>query len=394
MDLSELGSPSAPVPRPAHGTTDASGQSDAAWRVATQIGADVASPLTQALEQVRELQATGRIDRPGLHALMTQIEQARRAGMLGQQISRLALAQGATQQQHESIRLPEALRELLALRHGELAARGVAVKQALRPAEVIVDATQLAALLNSLLDWALTHAKTPVELRVDMKAWPAHARLQCRFGHVPADQVPVAARARQPATGTAPRRQQQLDCLSWQLLAQLARTMQLLVERNDTDGDTSLVLEFPHTANDSLAGVSSIEIDTRFSVAGESRPLAGSHLLVISPRRDVRNQVREAVSHMGLSLDFVSASDAAREFCQQGLPQAIVYESAVYDTAFDSLRNDIRAQSPQLAWVEITDHGEAFEVSSFNGTSVARVGRHAIADTLPSALTFELAKNL
>ncbi|MBE7419962.1 MAG: hypothetical protein HS128_19830 [Ideonella sp.] len=394
MDLSALDASSAPTPQPDDGTTDERGHSDAAWRVATQIGADVASPLTQALEQVHELQATGRIDRPGLHALVTRIEQARRAGMLGQQISRLALAQGTTRQQHESIRLPEALRELLALRQDELAASGVTVRQALKPAEVIVDATQLAALLNSLLDWALTHAKTPVELRVDMKAWPAHARLQCRFGHVPADQVPADTGARQPVAGPTSRRQPLLDCLSWQLLVQLACTMQLPVERSDSEADTSLTLEFPHTANDSLAGVSSIEIDTRLSIAGDSRPLAGSNLLVISPRREVRNQVRQAVSHLGLSLDFVSASDAAREFCQQGLPQAIVYESAVYDTAFDSLRSDLRAQSPQLAWVEITDHGEAFEVSSFNGTSVARVGRHSIADALPSALTFELAKNL
>lgn len=393
MDLAELGTSSAPAPRSGDGAASARDASDAAWQVATQIGADVASPLTQALEQVRALQATGRIDRPGLHALLTQIEQARRAGMLGQQIARLALARGTAGQQHESVRLPEALRELLALRQEELSARGIAVRQALKPAEVIVDATQLSALLNSLLDWALTHAKTPVELRVDMKAWPAHALLHCRFGHVPADQVPAAAPTRQPTDGAAAHRPQ-LDCLSWQLLSQLARTMQLLLERSDTAGDTALTLEFPHTANDSLAGASSIEIDTRFAIAGESRPLAGSNLLVISPRRDVRNQVRQAVSHMGLSLDFVSASDAAREFCQQGLPQAIVYESAVYDTAFDSLRNDLREQSPQLAWVEITDHGEPFEVSSFNGTSVARVGRHAIADALPSALTFELAKNL
>jgi hypothetical protein len=389
MDLSELSSPSAPLPQPVEGAPIGCDSSDAAWHVATQIGAEVASPLTQALEQVRELQATGRIDRPSLHALVMQIEQARRAGMVGQQISRLA--QSATQQQHESIHLTQALRDLLAARDGELSARGVVVKQTLKPAEVIVDATLLSALLNTMLDWSLRHARTPVDIRLDMKAWPAHARLVCRYGHVPADQVPPIRIARQ-APPTPSRWLRALDCLAWQLLVQLARTMQLPIERIDTEGDTTLTLEFPHTANDSLEGASSIEINTHFALAGESRPLAGSHLLVISPRRDVRNQVRQAVSQMGLALDFVSASDAAREFCQQGLPHAIVYESAVYDTVFDSLRSDIRRQCPDLAWIEITDHGEAFEISSFNGSSVARVGRDAIASALPSALTFELAK--
>lgn len=388
MDLSELKPPSSPV-RPESGALPQApcDGSDAAWHLACQIGVEVASPLTQALERVRELQTSGRIDRPSLHALVVEIEQARRASMVGQQIARLA--QGGTQQQHESLNLTQALRDVLGQRHDELNARGVAIKQLLKPAEVIVDATLLSALLNTLLDWALRHSCSPVDLQLDMKPWPAHARLVCRFEHRPADQVPSRAPAH---ASTSPPHAAALDCLAWQLLLQLARTMQLPIERNDTEGGTSLTLEFPHTANDSLQGASSIESDTGLSLSGESRPLAGSHVLVISLRRDVRNQVRQSVSHMGLTLDFVSSTDGAREFCQQGLPHAIVYESAIFDSAFDRLRNDIRLQCPELAWIEITEQGEAFEISSFGGLSMARVGRDAIANALPSALMFELAK--
>ena len=114
----------------------------------------------------------------------------------------------------------------------------------------------------------------------------------------------------------------------------------------------------------------------------------------MSVRRDVRNQVRQAVAHMGLTLDFVTTTDAAREYCQQGLPHAIIYESALYDSAFDRLRGDVRQQCPELAWIEITEQGEAFEISSFGGMSMARVGRDAIGTSLPSALMFELAKGL
>lgn len=386
MDLSELSSPGSPA-RPASPADDAA---DAAWQLACQIGVEVAAPLTDALERALNLQATGRIDRPGLHALVGQIEQARRASMVGQQIARLA--QGGTQQQHETLNLTQSLRDVLMQRQGELDSRGVVVKQVLKPAEVIVDATLLSALIHTLLDWALRHACSTVDIRVDMKSWPPNARLMCRFDHLPADQVAGPSGGR--AAGARPHHAPALDSLPWQLLAQLARTMQLPIERQDAGGTTELTVEFPHTANDSLEGASSFDVSSGFALANEARPLAGSHVLVMSLRRDLRNQIRQAVAHMGLTLDFVTSTDAAREFCQQGLPHAIVYESAIYDSAFDRLRNDIRQQCPELAWIEVTEQGEAFEISSFGGMSMARVGRDAIATSLPSALMFELAKGL
>jgi hypothetical protein len=317
-------------------------------------------------------------------------QQARRASMVGQQIARLA--QGGTQQQHETLNLPQVLRDVVAQRQGDLDARGVAVKQVLKPAEVVVDATLLSLLIHTLLDWALRHACSSVDIELDMKSWPRHARLECRFAHMPPDQVVCLAGAgtSAPALQHSP----SLDSLSWQLLAQVAHTMQLPIERHSSGGATVLTIEFPHTANDSLEGASSFHVSNGFALANESSPLAGSHVLVIALRRNIRNQIRQAVAHMGLTLDFVTTTDAAREFCHQGLPNAIVYESAVHDSAFDRLRSDIRQQCPELAWIEVTEQGEAFEISSFGGMSMARVGRDAIGASLPSALMFELAKGL
>jgi hypothetical protein len=45
-----------------------------------------------------------------------------------------------------------------------------------------------------------------------------------------------------------------------------------------------------------------------------------------------------------------------------------------------------------LAWVEVAEHGERFQVWSAGHTAVARVGRDAIATSLSSALMFELAR--
>jgi hypothetical protein len=392
MDLSDLSSPCTPVRSESGDVASDAFDHGAAWEVANQIGVEIACALTPALDGVRQMQATGRIDRAGLHALVTQLEQARCAGMLGQQIARLA--HGGIQQQPEALNLTHALRDALAQRQDELTARGMAVKQLLKPAQVVVDATLLSALLNTLLDWSLRHARTPLDIRLDTKAWPAHARLVCRYGHTPQDQVQASAAESVARSGSPRQRAAMLDCLSWRLLMQLARAMPVHVDRVDTQSDTSVMLEFPHTANDSLEGAASIEWTGGFATSGDAGPPADTQVLVIALRREVLNQIKHSVAQLRLSLDCVGSVADAREFCRRGLPQAIVYESMVYDSAFDSLRNDVKQQCPDLAWIEIVDQGDAFEISSFDGMSLARVGRDAIASSLPSALMFELSKRL
>jgi hypothetical protein len=389
MDLSELNSThAADKSQPSGSRSGNAAPADGGWLLANQIGVEVACALTPALDSALQMRASGRIDRAGLHTLVTQIEQARQASMLGQQIARLA--HGGIQQQPEAVNLSHALRDVLAQRQDDLRTRGIAVKQTIKPADVMVDATLLSALLDTMLDWSLRHACTSVDLRLDTKAWPTHARLVCRYGHTPQDRVRAA-----PTRGAAtPLRVAELDCLSWQLLAQLVRTMALHLNRADTESDTTLTLEFPHTVNDSLEGAAAIECNAGVAPIDDSRPLAGAQVLVIAARREVLNQIRQTLLPMGVGFDSVSSVDAACEFFRQGLPQAIVYESVMHDSAFDSLRNDIKLQCAELAWIEIVEQGDAFEISSFGGMSMARVGRNAIGSSLPSALMFELARDV
>jgi hypothetical protein len=385
MDLSDLNSTHATdKPASANPLNAIVGPANPAWQVASQIGAEVACALTPALERVRAMQATGRIDRAGLLALIDQLEQARRASILGQQIA--GLAHGGIQQQAEAVNLSSAVRDVIAQRQDEISARGLAVKHALKAVEVVADASLLSALLNALLDWSLRHACTPVDLSLDVKPWPAHARLVCRYGHTAADLVMPPATEGRPTAA-------KLDNLSWHVVVQLARTMALQVARTDTGSETVLTMEFPHTVNGSLEGAASIEWGGKGS-PGVDSPLAGTQVLVIALRREVMNQIRQALLPMGVGVQCVGSVDGARQICRQCLPQAIVYESMVYDAAFDTLRNDIRLQCPELAWVEIVEQGDAFEISSFGGMSMARVGSDAIAQSLPSALMFELAGGL
>src|SRR5215831_15476288 len=111
MDLSDLSSTATPVkPGTEQLPLPTESEDRGSYELANQIAAEVASSLTPALDGVRNMQATGRIDRAGLQSLMDCIEQARHAALLGQQVVRLARED--VQQQPEAINLADALRDV------------------------------------------------------------------------------------------------------------------------------------------------------------------------------------------------------------------------------------------------------------------------------------------
>ena len=88
-----------------------------------EIGAEIAAPLTAALERIHALTTTGKIDRAGLRALRDEVEQARQVGMIGQQLTRFA--SGRVRQSHERLQLADVLNGVLAHRARETQARGI-----------------------------------------------------------------------------------------------------------------------------------------------------------------------------------------------------------------------------------------------------------------------------
>jgi hypothetical protein len=372
MDMSEIGrSPAAPR----------SDNNDPArlHALVSQIGAEIAAPLTAALERINTLISTGRIDRQSLRALREEVEVARQVGMTGQQLTRFA--SGRLRQSHERLQLADVVAGVLAHRTRETQARGITLKPALKPVDVIVDASLLFSLLNATLDWALSHARSQVEFSVELKAWPASARLHCRFMPQPTDALADA-----PHLG--------FDTLTWRLLEQTAWTMGLSIERREEGGVAGVTFEFPRTVNQEIEGVSALEIDDGFAPSSNSQPLAGSHVLVIASRRDVRVQIRDSLRNMSLIIDFVSSVDEAINFCREGLPHAIVIEAIQSGERFAAFREEITREVPDFVFIEIIEEGSAFEMSGFSGSGTARVGRDVIASSLPSALLFELSKSL
>ena len=78
------------VPQPPAATPAPAVSAPSLGDVVARIGAEVSGPLTLALDRVAALASTGRIDRLGLQALRSEIDLARRVGLRGQQIARLA----------------------------------------------------------------------------------------------------------------------------------------------------------------------------------------------------------------------------------------------------------------------------------------------------------------
>jgi hypothetical protein len=384
MDLTDLG-------RPAGASTPRNVEPLDPQALIAQLGSEVASTLSSALERVATLAATGRIDRDGLRALRDEIDLARRAGIMGQQVVRLC--NGRVQLASERLDLTGLLREALLQRSREIDARGIEVRQVFTAAEVMSDATLLFSLLQTLLDWSFEHAVSRIDLKIDIKSWPSHARLTAAYAH----RQPDEADSSMPSTGAEG--EARLNTMSWRLLQQTALVLGLVVQRKDTPGTTELVLEFPGTLAARLPGLDSVESSVDPAVASSSvhahnsQPLAGRHIIVLAARREVRNVVREALRPMGLMVDFVASVDEAREFCADGLPHAMIYEASLAGERFERLRTEMLAEVPTLPFIRIAEQGKAFEVLNLGGRQFASVGRDAIIEALPAALMFELSRN-
>lgn len=355
------------------------------WReVVNEVGREIASPLTMALERIHALTTTGRIDKASLRALREEVEAARRTGMVAQQLTRFA--SGRLRQSHEQIVLADTLNALLQHRSRETVARGIVVKPKLKTANVVVDPSLLFSLLNSVLDWSLAHARSDIEFVLDMKTWPSHARLACRFAHRPPDELDDGA----PTPASLPA----LDSLTWRLIEQTAWTMGLPLHRSLDAGRASLIIEFPRVATEQVEGLSAVEMDTGFGLSANSRPLAGSHVLVIASRREMRVRIRDAIRHMGLVIDLVSSVEEAGDFCRDSLPHGIIVEGILGGERLNHLRREICAEVPDFPFVEIAEEGASFSMSGFSGSEIGRVGRDAIESALPSVLMFELSRGL
>lgn len=230
------------------------------WRdVVSKVGQEVAQPLTTALDRVTLLAETGRIDRQSLRALRMEIERARHAAMVGQQLARLST--GDLRHAAEHLPLPAMLKDLLASRQADLQDHGLVVRPLMSPSHVHADPALVFALLNACLDWAIPHAHEAIDARLEVggerpgSADHAHACLTLQFQHRQA--LPLGTNADALALGGSLSVQNDhggdglatlpdvLVDLNWVLLTQTAQASGVQLRCLESAGRIVLVLDFP-----------------------------------------------------------------------------------------------------------------------------------------------------
>jgi CheY-like chemotaxis protein len=349
-----------------------------------QLGSEVATTLSAALDRLTALDASGQVDGETLRLLREEIDLARRAGIMGQQVVRLC--NGQVQLANERLDLTSLLREALRQRGREMEVRGIEVRQVLAPALVKSDATLLFSLLQTVLDWAFEHTYSRIDITLDVKSWPPHARLSVAFAHRPADEVDTS-------DGPTPPEDEALNTMSWRLLQQTAAVLALRLHRTDPPGRTLLEFEFPDTLSPRVEPAGTTDFEESIAPALAPQPLVGRHVLVLAGRREVRNVVREALRPMGLMVDFVSSVEEVQQQCAEAMPHAVVYEASLGGQRFDRLRDELLAQARHLAFIQIAEQGKAMQVLNVGGHQLTSVGRDAIIESLPEALAFELSRS-
>lgn len=361
---------------------------DLQWTsIVQQLGAEIAGPLSSALARIQTLIETGQIDRQGLRELHGSVTQARAAGMLGQQLARLA--SGQLRLVSERLHLTQVLRNVLTQRRSETQARGIQVRQALQPVEAMADGALLFSLFDTMMDWVLALTHSSIDLKLELAPWPAKARLTCRFAHRSLDLLEDPPRAGGDQELSA------FNSLTWRLLEQNAVMLGVLPLRESAAGTTVLTLEFPHTFSDEPAGAARAPLanpTTNPAPSMRSRPLAGKHLLVLTARRDLQAQIQAAVHHLGLIVDVVETVEDATQFCLEGLPHAIVFDAGQRNAAFGRLHAELMREVPDFSFIEVLAHEQQTQLSTATADGMARISRYYITDALPSVLMFELSK--
>jgi len=354
--------------------------------VVARIGAEVSAPLTAALERVVALANSGRIDRHGLQALRVEISSARRVGLRGQQIARLA--SGTVRQSVERLDLAACLREVL---HG-LAVHGngqaIATPPAPTKAEVLSDASLLHTVLDAAADWSAALACANVEWRIDLRPWPVRARVLCRFAHVPADHT-----AQQQTSDDGQARvhhEDRLDTVDWLLLTYTAHMAGVVVQRKDGPTHTLLTLEFLNTVNGTLEGAAAVDLVA--SADGGAQNINGCQLLVLASQRSTRQRLRDATQGQDLLVDSVSTVEDAALFCRDGPPQVLVYESAFNGAALLALQAQLAGSAPGVVLIEVLPSGDECTMSTPGANPVSQLGIEALHNMLLPVLVLELGR--
>jgi hypothetical protein len=312
-----------------------------------------------------------RITRQEHRALSVPVARLKVAGLSTQQIHRFY--GGRIRQSHEKVDMANLVEGVLQERKSEFSVLGIELRRKLKPVEVLIDPTVAYTLVNSVLDWGLPFGNR-IDIRMDMNAWPKHARLQVRVS----------------SDGTPPSSAAMLDSLSWVLIRQIALTAGgIEIDRGNTDDGVSFTAMFTRTVQ-AVDGISAVELSDDHSSMFKS--LSGIYVLTVSPTLQIRADVRDALREIGVMSDSVVDFEQARHAVRSRMPNLIILDAEIKGEAFDLFRRELLREVFEFPFVEISPDDSSFDMSGFGEFSMAKVGRGNIREALGTAVMFELAK--
>ena len=345
--------------------------------LAGAIGAQLSEPLAAMQHVLRQFDKTQTITPSQMRLLKTSLHFALTVAKQSQQIARLA--SGRLRQSHEKVKLDVILRDALRDRAEAFQHGGVELYQNIRPVEVIVDASLLSSLVDAALDWALSNGRRLL-ITLEIKNWPEHGILLIKSSES------VAARGIAPAADAGG------DTLVWFLLFEIAQAMGVSIEKIASGHEITVMLEFARTVK-RLEGMTTVEMDTGFdSMHGESRPLAGHRVLMITNDERLRMEVMAITRKLGMRVDFAPSTAQGMRFCELDTPHMVIIDERLHDHLFNELREALRKIDPNYPFIEITNEAGTLEVAGWMSDSMTRLGRDALRSQLPSILMLELAK--
>ncbi|WP_395689635.1 hypothetical protein [Caenimonas koreensis] len=344
------------------------------------IGAQLADQVAIMQQVMLDIRSARSITRSQVATLENAMKAANRIAMHSQQISRLA--GGRLRQSHERLALHTIVHDVLNGMSTQFKVGGFEVSHRLKPVDVIVDPGLLLSLVQTAVDWASTQGQR-LQVRLDIKNWPAHAELALKASaHVAGAGVSTEERI--------------ADDLDWQLLLQIAATMGVTVDRTLAADHTMLTIEFPRTVRQ-LEGLTAADMhepsqgnSTAFLTEG--KPLAGHRVLAVVMDAGIIGELRAVCESMGLIMDTCSNSASAVRFCELDKPHLIIIEERLRDHEFEELRQDLIRTDMNFPVVEVVRAPNVLEMSNWMGDSVSRISRESLRGQLPSFLVMELAK--
>ena len=342
------------------------------------IGRQLSAPLANMQKVLEEINTTHHFSQQNMTALSSALSAANKLAMQSQQIARLA--GGQLRQSHESLKVDDLLSAALRERAANFSERGIEVFQRIHPVEVIVDGGLLYSLLQAALDWACGVGRK-LTITLEIKNWPEHGLLVFKTSHV------VAQRGSLEAVNDP-----QEDTVEWFLLHAISNAMGLSINRIVSASDTVLTIEFTRTVK-RLSGLTAVEMQTGpESMYGESKPMAGCRLLVITDDARLQIEIRSICRGTGLVVDCVSNAAQGVRFCELQPPHLVIIDQSMRNYIFDQLYEDLRKIDPMFPFIEIASAANTLEMAGWTSDSITRMSRDVLDKHLAESIVMELSK--